>query len=187
MLWVDLEMTGLEPSGDVVLEFGLATSDRFGNIINEASWVINDQSTIYDQAIGRMVPFVRDMHTKSGLLEEVRSGDAYSCDDAEKMIFRWLEDNVPIDKRGIMPTAGSSVRLDRSFIEMDYSTLLGFWHPYRILDVSSFKEGCKILNPEMYEKAPNQNKANAAHRVLDDIHASAGEWGWYVDNFLFVA
>lgn len=185
MLWVDLETTGLVAADDVVLEIGLATTDRWGEIISEESWVINNENSFFQNALKNMDPYVLDMHTKSDLLADVEDR-GLTFEQVEEDVLAWLNEEVPEDMRGKMPTAGSSVRFDRVFIEGDFPSFLPFWHPYRILDVSTIKEACKLTNEELYKKAPNQNKANAKHRVLDDLHSSIDEWKWYLQEFLLV-
>lgn len=183
MLWIDIETTGLSVREDVILEIGLAATDRWGDIVAEKSWVIHNDNAFFQKALRGMPPVVEDMHKTSGLLADMKVlGLPY--EQVEDEVIAWLEENVPGDVRGKMPMAGSSVGFDRKFIEEDYPAFLDFWHPYRVIDISTIKELCKLTNPELYAKAPNQNKADAKHRALDDLHASIDEYRWYLQEFL---
>lgn len=185
-IWVDLETTGLIPGTEVILEVGIKVTDLDLTPIDELQLAIWDGPR-YADAWGNSEQFVKDMHTESGLHEEcMMSG--YTLSQARGEILGFLEglgvgalqfgETQPTE-----PMCGSSVAFDRKFLDFympESAKLFG----YRNVDVSTLKELCKALNPGVYEDIPT---AIGAHRVLDDLTDTIGEYVFYRDNFLVVA
>ena len=189
---VDLETTGLDHMTDVILEVGVQIRAKDLSLIDEFDVQIWD-SPYYDRkyeelkvraAAGEKGPqIVLDMHEKSGLWENAQA-EGLTPTDAENTVVDFLKGHGVETYKP--PMCGSSVHFDRTFIHESMPTINDCFG-YRNIDVSSIKELCKILNPELYTRLdkfgpPKQEK----HRVLDDLNDTAGELGWYAENFLWI-
>lgn len=191
MLWVDLETTGLKPSeGEVILELALMLTDRWGDVIAGESWLVEDRTSQYKEAIARAKTheIVGPMHEKSGLwkdLDNVEGPDfrQRGPEHVERMALDWLDNqSIPI---GTLPMCGNSIRLDREFLEWQMPTLEKRWH-YRMIDISTIKELCKRLNPRIFQWSPKEtDSTDLPHRGYADLLASVEEYKYYVDNFLW--
>lgn len=169
-VWCDLEMTGLDTANNVIIEMGLVITGPDLKPIAEweaAVWQPED-------ALERMEPFVKDMHTKNGLLERVRKSDI-SLRIAEKEATKLLLQHCDYGE-GIL--CGNSIHTDRSFISRYMPGFDRALH-YRMVDVSSLK----ILTRAWYPTAPGRSKVDATHTVLSDIRASIGELAYYQQTF----
>ena len=124
-----------------------------------------------DAALEQMVPFVREMHEKSGLLEELADGVDMAA--AERQVLDYIRTHCPDGSRP--PLAGNTVATDRAFLARDMATLEGFLH-YRIVDVSSIKELSRRWFPRAYYAAPDKR---GNHRALADIQESIEELRYY--------
>jgi len=122
--------------------------------------------------LAAMSDFVRDMHTKSGLLNEVRSS-SLSMEQAEALIMDYVTDHVPV--AGKAPLAGNTIGTDRAFLARDMPTLEGYLH-YRNIDVSTIKELARRWYPDAFHRAP---KKQSHHRALEDIQESIEELAYY--------
>lgn len=187
LLWIDLETTGLLPSRDVPLELGLVLTDRWGGIKAERSWLIMEDTAFTDSLVRAYNDVVvNKMHTESGLWDALESDEfSVSRYRAQTLACDWLTENEV--RFGTLPMTGSSIgSLDRPFVQYHFPELNRAFN-YRNVDISSVKEICKRVNPELFEKLKEtiDTKAGAKHRVLDDIHASIREYKAYLDNFLW--
>jgi oligoribonuclease len=162
-------MTGLELSHDALIEIAVLITDGELNVIDEGLDVIIHAD---DEALGAMVPFVRDMHASSGLTDEVRAS-AVSVAQAEKMVLDYVKLHVPEGRTA--PLCGNSIATDRGFIARDMPDLDNHLH-YRMIDVSSIKELARRWYPRVYFAQPAKG---LAHRALADIHESVVELRYY--------
>jgi oligoribonuclease len=168
LVWIDCEMTGLSTTADAVVEIAALVTDFELNVLGEGVDLIIRPP---DDALEQMVPFVREMHTSSGLLEELESGTTVA--DAEKQVLAYVREHCPEGSRP--PLAGNSVGTDRLFIARDMPDLDAFLH-YRIVDVSSIKELARHWYPRAYFAAPAKR---GNHRALADIRESIEELRYY--------
>ncbi|MET3963186.1 oligoribonuclease [Marmoricola sp. OAE513] len=175
LVWIDCEMTGLDLGADALIEVAALVTDFDLNVLGDGIDVIIKPPA---EALEQMVPFVRDMHTKSGLLEELDSGTTMA--DAEARVLAYIKEHCPEGSRP--PLAGNTVATDRSFLIRDMPDLESFLH-YRIVDVSSIKELSRRWFPRAYFNAPAKS---GGHRALADIQESIEELRYYRDA-VFVA
>jgi oligoribonuclease len=164
--WVDLEMTGLDPERCVIVEFALLLTGP------DLVPVAELQRTVWqpDEDLARMDPFVRDMHTRSGLIDRVRASKT-SLRDVEKEALSLLGQHCRFGE-GIL--AGNSIYQDRRFLTRYMPLFEGFLH-YRQVDVSSLK----VLAKAWYGEAAEFRKDNKTHTALEDIRASLAELAHY--------
>jgi oligoribonuclease len=167
MVWVDLEMTGLEPDTCVIVEIATLVSDYELNVVAEGPSLVVHQS---DEVLGGMNAFVRELHTKSGLLERIRQSTV-SLEQATEETMAFLEKHV---QKGVAPLCGNSVWKDRQFLERYMPRITSHLH-YRMVDVSTIKELVKRWYPQPFH-AP---KKKEVHRALDDIRESIDELRFY--------
>lgn len=167
LVWVDLEMTGLEPETCSIVEIATLVTDANLNVIAEGpSLVVRPP----ESALATMNDFVRELHTRSGLLERIgRSG--VSIAEAEAATVGFLEQHC---EKGTSPLCGNSVWKDRAFLEREMPRVIAMLH-YRMVDVSTIKELVRRWYPSSYQ-AP---KKREVHRALDDIRESLEELRWY--------
>ncbi|MGV3620698.1 MAG: oligoribonuclease [Archangium sp.] len=169
-VWCDLEMTGLDTGTNAIIEMGLIITDA--QLKPVAEW----EAAIWqpEETLARMEPFVKDMHTRNGLLERVRKSDI-SLRVAEKEATKLLLQHCDYGE-GIL--CGNSIHTDRAFITKYMPGFDRALH-YRMVDVSSLK----ILTRAWYPSAPGRSKVDAAHTVLSDLRASIGELAYYQQTF----
>jgi oligoribonuclease len=170
LVWIDCEMTGLDFVEDALVEVAALVTDFDLNVLGEGVDLVIKPPT---QAVEQMVPFVRDMHTASGLIEEF--GDGTTLEDAQAQVLAYIRAHCPEGSRP--PLAGNSVGTDRTFIARDMPELDAFLH-YRIVDVSSIKELSRHWYPRAYFNAPAKS---GGHRALADIQESIEELRFYRD------
>ena len=168
LVWIDCEMTGLDLGADALIEVAALVTDFELNVLGEGVDVIIKPS---QEALDQMVEFVRDMHEKSGLLEELDGGTTLA--DAEEQVLAYIREHCPDGSRP--PLAGNTVATDRSFLARDMPDLETFLH-YRIVDVSSIKELSRRWYPRAYFAAPTKR---GNHRALADIQESIEELRYY--------
>ena len=167
LVWLDLEMTGLDPKRHRIIEIASIITDSELNIIAEGpDLVIHAQ----DKILERMNDFVHEMHRSSGLIEEVRSSKI-SIEEAEKETLEFIEKHLGTKYKP--PLCGNSIGTDRRFLDAQMNALENRLH-YRVVDVSSIKELVKRWNPEI----PSMEKAGGI-RALDDIRESVAELAYY--------
>jgi len=168
LVWIDCEMTGLDLEKDALIEVAALVTDSDLNVLGDGVDVIVKPPP---GAVEQMIPLVREMHEKSGLLEELDGG--MSLAEAEKQVLDYIGAQCPDGSRP--PLAGNTVSTDRAFLARDMTDLDAYLH-YRIVDVSSIKELAKRWFPKAYYAAPAKR---GNHRALADIQESIEELRYY--------
>ena len=168
LVWIDCEMTGLDPVADALVEVAALVTDFDLNVLGDGVDLVVRPP---DEALEQMDDFVRNMHTVSGLLDVL--GDGITLEDAEAQVLAYVKGHCPDGSRP--PLAGNTVGTDRSFLARDMPELESFLH-YRVVDVSSIKELARRWHPRAYYNAPDK-KGN--HRALADIQESIEELRYY--------
>jgi oligoribonuclease len=169
LVWIDCEMTGLNLGSDRLIEIAALVTDAELNILGDGIDVVINTD---DAALDGMVQVVAQMHSKSGLTEEVRSSTV-DLAEAERLVLDYIRKHVK--QPNTAPLAGNSIATDRGFIARDMPTLDAYLH-YRMIDVSSIKELCRRWYPRIYYGQPAKG---LAHRALADIHESIKELKYY--------
>ena len=170
MVWADCEMTGLDLAGDALIEVAALVTDGELNVLGEGVDVIIKPS---DEALERMGDFVRNMHSSSGLLEELASG--VTMGEAEEQVLAYVREFVPEPRKA--PLAGNTIGTDRAFLARDMATFEAHVH-YRNVDVSSVKELARRWFPRAYYSSPAKS---GNHRALADVQESIEELRYYRD------
>jgi oligoribonuclease len=168
IVWVDCEMTGLEVTIDEICEIGVVVTDGELNVLDPGLQLVIKPSA---KALKNMGDFVRQMHTDSGLIEEIPKG--ISIAKAEKKVLEYIKQWVPEERTA--PLAGNSIGTDRMFLNRQMPALDKFLH-YRNIDVSSLKELSRRWFPRVYFQLP---KKTGNHRALADILESIQELRYY--------
>jgi oligoribonuclease len=171
-VWVDLEMTGLDPEVEKIVEIATIITESDLTVVAEGPNLVIHQP---DEILAQMSPVVVEMHGSSGLTQRIRESKL-SMAEAEAQTIAFVREHVT-DGTGLL--AGNSVWKDRQFIEKQMSGLAGILH-YRIIDVSTIKE----LVRRWYPKGPRAPGKKEAHRALDDIRESLVELAFYREHFL---
>lgn len=169
-VWCDLEMTGLDVATNAIIELGLVITGPDLKPLAEYEAAVWQP----EEALDRMEPFVREMHTKNGLLERVRKSDL-SLRTVEKEATKLVLQHCEYGE-GLL--CGNSIHTDRAFITRYLPGLDRSLH-YRMVDVSSLK----IITRAWYPSAPGRSKVDASHTVLSDIRASIAELAYYQQTF----
>jgi oligoribonuclease len=168
LVWIDCEMTGLSLHDDALVEIAALVTDYDLNILGTGvDIVIKPPAAALDQ----MNEFVTQMHTTSGLINELDAG--VSVREAEEQVLDFIREFVPEPRKA--PLAGNSIATDRSFINRDM-TELDDWLHYRMIDVSSIKMLAREWYPRAYFNAPEKS---GNHRALADIVESIEELRYY--------
>jgi oligoribonuclease len=163
LVWMDLEMTGLDHTRDVIVEIAtLITDDELEIIAEGPDLVVH----VPESALEGMDKVVVDMHTSSGLLEEIRSSTV-SLEEAGRQTLDFIRSHVP--QARTVPLCGNSIGMDRRFLAAYLPEIEDYLH-YRSIDVSTIKELARRWYPGV--SAP---KKDTAHRALDDIRESVAE------------
>ena len=166
---MDLEMTGLEPDQDTILEIAtLITDDNLELIAEGPDLIIH----VDEEDLTGMEEVVVKMHTKSGLLEAVRDSTV-TLAEAGAQTLAFLQQHI--EKPRTVPLCGNSIGTDRRFLAKHLTEIEEFLH-YRSVDVSTVKELARRWNPEVLESAP---KKATGHRAMDDIRESLEELRHY--------
>lgn len=174
LVWIDLEMTGLEPETDVIVEIAtIVTDGTLDHIESGPDLLVAAPAAALEQ----MADVVRQMHTDSGLLDQLQHVDR-TAQEAEAETLAFLRAHVP--EPAIAPLAGNSVHADRMFLRRYMPTLEAHLH-YRNVDVSTLKELARRWRPQLLEQAPAKSER---HRALEDINESIAELRFY-RNALF--
>lgn len=168
LVWIDCEMTGLDLGADALIEVAALVTDFDLNVLGDGVDVLIKPPA---EALEQMTDFVREMHTTSGLLDELDNGVTLA--QAEEQVLAYIREHCAPDSRP--PLAGNTVATDRSFLSRDMPDLEGFLH-YRIVDVSSIKELARRWYPRAYFAAPAKG---GNHRALADIQESIEELRYY--------
>ncbi len=168
IVWVDCEMTGLEVTIDEICEIGVVVTDGNLNIQDTGLQIVIKPS---DAALANMGDFVKQMHTDSGLIEEIPEGITIA--EAEQQVLEYIKQWVTDERTA--PLAGNSIGTDRMFLNRQMPQLDKFLH-YRNIDVSSLKELSRRWFPRVYFQLP---KKTGNHRALADILESIQELRYY--------
>ena len=168
LVWVDLEMTGLDTSRHVIVEIACLVTDGQLNPLDEGVDFVVAASP---EQLAEMDSFVTNMHTKSGLLPQIPGGLTLSV--AEQLVLEYVQRHIPEPRKA--PLAGSSIHVDRSFLAAQMPALLNHLH-YRIVDVSTVKELTRRWYPEVFATSPAKL---GDHRALADILDSIKELAFY--------
>lgn len=168
LVWIDCEMTGLDQRADALVEVAALVTDGELTILGDGVDIVIRPPA---EAVEAMPDVVRQMHTASGLLEELESGVTLA--EAEQQVLDYIRGMVP--QAGRAPLCGNSVGTDRLFLARDMPTLEQHLH-YRIVDVSSIKELARRWYPKVFFNGP---KKAGTHRALTDIRESIHELRYY--------
>lgn len=172
LIWIDLEMTGLDPDRERIIEVATLITDGELNLIAEGPVLAVHQP---DALLEGMDEWNQKTHGESGLVRRVRES-TIDTSEAERRTLAFLATYVV---PGTSPVCGNSVHQDRRFLEREMPTLNNFFH-YRNLDVSTLKELAKRWNPAAANGFTKQN----THQALDDIRESLAELKHYRETFL---
>ncbi|MFD7732478.1 oligoribonuclease [Kitasatospora phosalacinea] len=168
LVWIDCEMTGLDLDRDALIEVAALVTDSELNVLGDGVDVIIRPPA---EALETMPEVVRQMHTSSGLLDEL--ADGLTMAEAQERVLAYIREHVP--EAGKTPLCGNSVATDRGFLARDMPELEGHLH-YRIVDVSSVKELARRWYPRAYYNSPQKG---GSHRALADIRESIAELRYY--------
>ncbi len=174
LVWIDLEMTGLSPERDRIIEVAVVVTDAQLGVRVEGPVFAIHQS---DAALDAMDAWNKSTHGKSGLIERVRASTVDEA-SAEAALIEWLRRHVPAGKS---PMCGNTICQDRRFLANYMPKLESFFH-YRNLDVSTLKELARRWKPALLDGV----KKAQAHTALADVHESIDELVYYRAHFLNV-
>jgi oligoribonuclease len=174
LVWLDLEMTGLDVTRHVIVEIAALVTDGDLQPLDDGIDVIVHQPP---GALAEMDDFVQQMHTRSGLIPEIEAS-TLSLTDAGAQVIEYIRGHVP--EAGTAPMCGNSIGVDRRFLDHQLPALDKFLH-YRSIDVSSFKELCRRWYPADYKKRPHKAET---HRALADVRESIAELRFYREHML---
>jgi len=172
LVWIDLEMTGLSPENDRIIEIAVVVTDaQLGNRVEGPVFAVHQS----DAALDAMDAWNKGTHGKSGLIDRVKASTVDEA-SASAQVIEFLKQYVP---KNTSPMCGNSICQDRRFLAIHMPQLEAFFH-YRNLDVSTLKELAKRWKPDIlagFKKAQ-------AHTALADIHESIDELAYYREHFL---
>ena len=168
IVWIDCEMTGLSLEHDALIEVAALVTDFELNQLGDGVDVVIKPPS---EALAQMDDFVLEMHTASGLLDELDAGT--TMEDALAQVLAYVRQWVPEPRKA--PLGGNTVATDRGFLARDMPELEAYLH-YRIIDVSSVKELSRRWYPRAYFNAPRKS---GGHRALADIRESIAELRYY--------
>jgi oligoribonuclease len=172
LVWLDMEMTGLDPDRDRIIEIAIVVTDAQLNTLSQAPVLVVHQD---DAILDAMDDWNKSTHARSGLIDKVKAS-TLSERAAEEQLLAFLAGHVPSK---ISPMCGNSICQDRRFLARHMPRLEGYFH-YRNLDVSTLKELVKRWKPEIAKGLVKQGK----HEALADIHESIDELKYYREHFL---
>jgi oligoribonuclease len=168
LVWIDCEMTGLDLTADALIEVALLVTDAELNVVGDGVDVVIKPA---QEALDQMPQVVREMHTTSGLLDELPHGITMA--EAQDRLLAAVREFVPEPRKA--PLCGNSIATDRGFIARDLPALDAHLH-YRMVDVSSIKELARRWYPRVYFASPEKK---GGHRALADIRESIDELRYY--------
>jgi len=172
LVWVDMEMTGLDPDNDRIIEIAVVVTDMHLNVLAEGPVFAIHQS---DETLNKMDNWNKGTHGKSGLIDRVKASTVTEA-DAEVALIAFLKNFVPANKS---PMCGNTICQDRRFMARGMPKLEAFFH-YRNLDVSTLKELCRRWKPELASGFKKHQK----HTALADIIESVEELKYYREHFI---
>jgi oligoribonuclease len=172
LIWIDLEMTGLDTQNDLIIEIATIVTDAELNILAEGPMLAIHQS---DEVMNGMDEWNTKQHGQSGLTERVKNS-TIDEKEAERQTIEFLQQYVPAGKS---PMCGNSICQDRRFLARCMPELEEYFH-YRNLDVSTLKELARRWAPEVF----NSFKKESSHLALDDIRDSIDELKYYREHFI---
>ena len=172
LIWIDLEMTGLKPETDRILEIALVVTDHALNTVAQAPVYVVHQT---DAVLAAMDSWNTATHGRSGLTDKVRAATATES-EVEGAALAFLRENVPAQAS---PMCGNTICQDRRFLAR-FMPALEDWFHYRNLDVSTLKELARRWKPELMKGIPKEGK----HEALADILESIDELRYYREHFL---
>ena len=172
LIWIDLEMTGLDPDKDRIIEVAIVITDRQLNKIAESPVLVVHQP---NAVLDGMDKWNQSTHAKSGLIEKVKASKLTET-QIESQLIVFLQQHVP---SGTSPMCGNSICQDRRFMARWMPQLEAYFH-YRNLDVSTFKELVKRWKPEIASGLKKEGK----HEALADIYDSINELKYYREHFI---
>ncbi|MFD2365993.1 oligoribonuclease [Pseudoduganella sp. GCM10020061] len=172
LVWVDMEMTGLDPDNDKIIEVAVVVTDMHLNILAEGPVFAIHQS---DETLDKMDSWNKGTHGRSGLIDRVKASNVTEA-DAETALIAFLKNFVPAGKS---PMCGNTICQDRRFMARGMPKLEAFFH-YRNLDVSTLKELCRRWKPELASGFKKHQK----HTALADIVESIEELRYYREHFI---
>ncbi len=172
LVWLDMEMTGLDPDRDRIIELAMIVTDvNLETLAESPVWVVHQPDAVLDA----MDDWNKATHGRSGLIERVRAStkdEAVVAAEAQAFMVEWVGQRVS-------PMCGNSICQDRRFMARHMPTLEAYFH-YRNLDVSTLKELCRRWKPELAKGFVKK----ADHTAMADIRESIAELRYYRDNFL---
>jgi oligoribonuclease len=169
LAWMDLEMTGLEPSRHVIVEIASLITDDDLTIVAEGPDLVVHATP---EQLADMDDFVTSMHSRSGLLDAI-TASTLTLEEAGAQTLAFLKLHIPESRT--VPLAGNSIGTDRRFLATYLPDVEEFLH-YRSVDVSTVKELCRRWYPDVYKAAPEKK---GGHRALQDIVESVAELDYY--------
>jgi oligoribonuclease len=172
LLWLDMEMTGLSPENDRIIEIAIVVTDADLNTVAEGPVLAVHQP---DEVMNAMDSWNKGTHAKSGLIDRVRASQLNEA-DAEAQMLEFVKQHVPARTS---PMCGNSICQDRRFMARCMPQLEAFFH-YRNLDVSTLKELARRWRPGLSEAFKKANK----HEALADIYESIDEMKYYREHFI---
>ncbi|MDO9243113.1 MAG: oligoribonuclease [Rhodocyclaceae bacterium] len=174
LVWLDMEMTGLDPDRDRIIELAMViTNSQLEVIAESVVWTVHQS----DDVLAAMDDWNRKTHGKTGLIDKVKAS-ALAEAEVEAQALDFLKRHVPTGKS---PLCGNSICQDRRFMARYMPKFEAYFH-YRNLDVSTLKELCKRWTPTIYKGVKKSGK----HEALADIYESIEELKYYRANFLKV-
>ncbi len=172
LIWVDMEMTGLNPDTDCIIEVALVITDSQLNTLAEGPVLVVHQS---DAILDGMDKWNKSTHAKSGLIDKIKASQLTEA-DVEAQMIAFLKQHVP---SGASPMCGNSICQDRRFMARSMPKLEAYFH-YRNLDVSTLKELVKRWKPDIASGFSKDSK----HEALSDIYDSINELKYYRQHFI---
>jgi oligoribonuclease len=172
LVWIDLEMTGLDPDTDHIIEIATLVTDKHLDLLAEGPMLAIHQP---DSVLDAMDDWNREHHGRSGLVERIRAS-RYTASDAARLTIDFLAAYVPA---GASPMCGNSICQDRRFMYREMPELEAYFH-YRNLDVSTLKELARRWSPAVFSGVAKRG----VHLALEDIKDSIAELAHYRAHFL---
>ncbi|MXR37540.1 oligoribonuclease [Craterilacuibacter sinensis] len=172
LIWLDMEMTGLEPDSDRIIEVAMVVTDSQLNVLDQSEVYVVHQS---DAVMSGMDEWNTKTHGRTGLTERVRASSLSEA-EVEAALLAFMQQHVA---ERVTPMCGNSIGQDRRFMARWMPKLEAYFH-YRNLDVSTLKELCKRWKPDVYKGVVKKGK----HEALADIMESIEELRYYRENFI---